>query len=87
MVWCWVSLTTGIYRPTQNNLLKRGLTRFAGKHNKWPITRVSEEENVFTEHAAYQERSVLSSGLCPAEEGLKQLSECRNKAKREYYMC
>lgn len=47
--------------------------------------RVSEEENVFSQHAAYQERSMPTSGLCPAEEGLKQLSECRNKAKREYY--
>lgn len=28
-----------------------------------------------------------SSGLRPAEEGLKQLSERRSKAKREYYMC
>ena len=42
---------------------------------------------MFAEYTAYEDRSVPSSGLRPAEEGLKQLSECRNKAKREYYMC
>lgn len=40
---------------------------------------------MFLQHAAYQERSMPTSGLCPAEEGLKQLSKCRNKSKREYY--
>ena len=76
--------------PHTTTSQQRGLNEFARKHSKWAITGVSEEgeeENVFAEHTAYKAKSVPSSRLRPAEEGLKQLSECRNQAKREHYMC
>lgn len=53
-----------------------GLNRLARKHSKWPMAKFSEEgkeENVFAEHTAYKERRVPSTGLRPAEEGLRQL--------------
>lgn len=71
-----------IIPPTTSE--KRGLNRFTRKHNKWPMARVLEEgreENVFAGHTAYKELSVPCSGLQPAAEGLKQLSEHRNRLR------
>lgn len=44
--------------PHTTTSSRRGLNRFARKHSKWPIARLSEEgkeENVTAEHTAYRE--------------------------------
>lgn len=72
---------------TATSARERVLNRFAGKR---PTARRSEEGKqgaASAARAAYEERSVPRSGLCPAEKGLKQLPARRNRAKRGDYMC